>query len=150
MTEIERIDDQIRRAYKGKAWHGPSLLEVLEGITAEQAARRGPNAHSIWEIVNHVSAWTAAVTARLRGDAVDEPAEGDWPSMADTSEIAWKAALERLESNYQGLRKQIAGLDTARLDDSGGGRPISHYINLHGTVQHYVYHAGQIALLKKM
>jgi len=150
MTEIERIDDQIKRAYRGKAWHGPSLLEVLDGVNAEKAARLLPNSHSIWEIVNHVSAWTAAVSGRLRGESIKEPAEGDWPATGDTSEIAWKAALARLESNYEGLRKQIAGLDGAGLDETSGSSPFSHYIHLHGTVHHYLYHAGQIALLKKM
>ena len=34
MTEIERILDQLKRAYEGDAWHGPSVREALAGVTA--------------------------------------------------------------------------------------------------------------------
>jgi uncharacterized damage-inducible protein DinB len=150
MTEIERIGDQIRRAYGGRAWHGPSLQEVLAGVTAEQAAARPvANAHSIWEIVNHVSAWTSAVRQRMEGRSVEEPEEGDWPEVLDPSDAAWKGTLAALENNYGALRRAIAGLDDSRLEEPCGGQPASYYIHLTGSVQHYIYHAGQIALLKK-
>ena len=44
MNEIERIVDQLRRAFEGDAWSGPSVLELLAGVAAEQAAakRRRP------------------------------------------------------------------------------------------------------------
>lgn len=35
MTEIERIRDQFRRGFHGEAWHGPALLEALDGVSAE-------------------------------------------------------------------------------------------------------------------
>ena len=40
MTEIERILDQLKRAYEGNAWHGPSVREALAGVTASQAHAR--------------------------------------------------------------------------------------------------------------
>src|SRR5438874_6297432 len=58
MTEIERIQDQLKRAFEANAWHGPSVSEVLNGITADQAhARPLRNAHSIWELVRHIAVW---------------------------------------------------------------------------------------------
>ena len=49
MTEIERILDQLKRAYEGNAWYGPSLREVLAGITAEQArALHGVIQHDLY------------------------------------------------------------------------------------------------------
>ncbi len=38
MSETKRIKDQLSRAFDGEAWHGPSVFEVLAGVTAEQAA----------------------------------------------------------------------------------------------------------------
>jgi hypothetical protein len=40
MSEIERIAGQLKRAFEGGARHGPSVLEILVGITAQQAAAR--------------------------------------------------------------------------------------------------------------
>lgn len=45
MTEIERIVDQLNRAFEGEAWHGPAVMDILEGITAQQAAARLSMAH---------------------------------------------------------------------------------------------------------
>jgi uncharacterized damage-inducible protein DinB len=151
MTEIERINDQIKRAYHGEAWHGPSVQEVLAGVTAQQAAAQPiANAHSIWEIINHLSAWTSVVRKRMLGESARQPDEGDFPEVSDIGDAAWRQALAALESNYEALRREIASLDESRLDQPCGEGPVSYYIHLHGTVQHYVYHAGQIALLKKL
>src|SRR5262249_38103582 len=80
MTEVERILDQLRRSHQGEAWHGPSLRELLEGVTAAQAARKTSEAHSIWEIVFHITAWERVGVARLKGELIEDlPAEEDWP-----------------------------------------------------------------------
>jgi hypothetical protein len=151
MNEIERIEDQIKRAYSGPAWHGPSLKESLAGLTAIQAgSKRLASSHSIWEIANHVSAWTAVVVQRLRGESLEQPAEGDFPEPGSIDEAAWLAALARLESNYTDLLAEVAGIEDSQLDEASAGRSVSRYVHLHGTVQHYLYHAGQISLLKKM
>ncbi|MCI0697307.1 hypothetical protein L0337_35545 [candidate division KSB1 bacterium] len=54
MEEIKRIADQLKRAHEGEAWHGPSLRELLAGVTSEMAASKTlARAHNIWEIVLH-------------------------------------------------------------------------------------------------
>jgi len=37
-AEVDRLEQQLRRALEGEAWHGPSVLELLADVTAEQAA----------------------------------------------------------------------------------------------------------------
>ncbi|HEX8184215.1 MAG TPA: DinB family protein [Blastocatellia bacterium] len=150
MKELKAIEDQLKRAYEGEAWHGPSIKEILAGVTAEQASRhRITGSHNIWEIVLHIAAWEGAVRRRLEGDYVSEPAEGDWPTIDDTSEASWRETLAKLESNHMKLRETIAGLDGERLfEPLAEGKP-SAYFTLHGIIQHDLYHAGQIALLKK-
>ncbi len=150
MSEVERIVDQLRRAYEGEAWHGPPLKQILAGITAEQAARRPvANAHSIWELVLHIAVWESVVSRRLAGEIVQPSPEQDWPPVRDTSEAAWKKALAELERGHMQLRQSIAALSDARLMDKVPGKDDSVYVLLHGVVQHDLYHAGQIALLKK-
>jgi len=74
----------------------------------------------------------------------------DWPAVTDTSEAAWTKTLEELRSNHQALRAAIRELDEAKLDENVPGTTYSVYFLLHGVVQHDLYHAGQIALLKKV
>ncbi|MGH9779849.1 MAG: DinB family protein [Candidatus Acidiferrales bacterium] len=150
MTEVERIADQLRRAYEGEAWHGPSLKQVLDGITAEQAARRPiANGHTIWELVLHIAVWESVVLRRLAGEALEPTGERDWPPVRDSCHAAWKKTLDDLDRGHHQLRRAIAGLTDARLNDPVPGKGYSVYFMLHGLVQHDLYHAGQIALLKK-
>jgi len=150
MSEIDRIADQLRRAYEGEAWHGPSLREILAGITVEQAARRPlPQAHTIWELVLHIAAWESIVRRRLGGEAVEATPEQDWPPVRDTGDAAWKTALDDLDRGHHQLRQAIAALSDDQLRQKVAGQNYSIYGMLHGLIQHDLYHAGQIALLKK-
>jgi uncharacterized damage-inducible protein DinB len=150
MNECQRIADQFRRAMEGDAWHGPALRELLQGVSPEMAAGRPMRGvRSIWEIVLHIAAWTEAVCRRLHGDPARLMPEEDWPAITAPTEQAWKAALDRLALAQQALVDELASLSTARLDEPIMPGMSSVYVTLHGVVQHHLYHAGQIALLKK-
>jgi uncharacterized damage-inducible protein DinB len=151
MKETERIADQLRRAMQGEAWHGPSLREILAGVTAAQAAARPvAAAHSIWELVHHITAWESIVLRRIGGEVVkDVRAEVDWPPVMETSDAAWQRTMAALEESDRRLCDAIAQMPDERLREHVPGKQDSFYIELHGIVQHDLYHAGQIALLKK-
>jgi len=151
MSELKRLNDQLKRAFQGKAWHGPSVSEVLAGVTAEQAAAHTiPGAHSIWELTLHIATWERVGRRRIQESTpIDVSDEEDWPPVDDTSDEAWTSTLEELRRNHEALRAAIRELDEARLDDIVPGTEYSVYFLLHGVIQHDLYHAGQIALLKK-
>jgi uncharacterized damage-inducible protein DinB len=151
MSETSRILDQLHRAYHGPAWHGPALGEILSGVTAEMAANRPlPDAHTIWEIVLHIAVWESVATRRLQGEEIPKlPPAQDWPAVLEANEAGWRRALDGLAEAQQNLESQIRGLEDARLREKVlGDRPYSIYTLLHGVIQHNLYHAGQIALLK--
>lgn len=150
MREAERIADQFRRAHEGEAWHGPSLRELLQDVTAEQAsARPVAGAHSIRELVLHVAAWERVARRRLEGEAAQiYNTPEDWPA-EDPSEDGWRAALKRLREENAKLRAAVLRLDDAKLDEPIFEGMSSVYVTLHGVVQHTLYHAGQIAVVRK-
>ena len=152
MIEIERILDQLKRAFEGNAWYGPSVREVLAGITANQAhARPLRNAHSIWELVRHVAVWEDVGRRRLTGDRaqIEISSPEDWPPPEDTSEAAWEQAKDALNRGHQALVEAIAAIPESRLDEPIFEGMSTVYVTLHGVIQHDLYHAGQIAMLKK-
>jgi uncharacterized damage-inducible protein DinB len=151
MREIERISDQLKRAFEGEAWHGPSVLEIVEGISSKQAAAHPfEGIHSVWEIVLHIAAWERAVLRRLNGDRAQLPTEEDWPMVAAIGDEAWEQSRQALKQGHDDLRSAIASLDESRLDQPIIEGLASVYVTLHGIVQHDLYHAGQIAILKKV
>jgi uncharacterized damage-inducible protein DinB len=151
MREVERIAEQLKRAHEGGAWHGPAIDELLKGVTAEQAAARPfEGAHGIWELVAHVEAWERAILRRLGGDPAQiYNTEEDWPPVGGATGEAWAAARGKLAETYAALREAVLKLDDAELDEPILPNMSTRYVSLHGAVQHTLYHAGQIALVRK-
>jgi len=154
MSECARLADQIRRAFEGEAWHGDSLLEILRDVDAKTAAARPiKNAHTVWELVLHISAWDDAVLRRTGGTAVSLKDEENFPPVKDTSDGAWHGAVEAIKKTHDRLVKAVAGFADSRLSEQVPGKKESYYNYFYmfsGIVQHELYHAGQIAILKKM
>jgi uncharacterized damage-inducible protein DinB len=150
MREAERIADQLWRSLQGEAWHGPALMELLRDVTPKEAAARPVSAaHSIWELVDHVAAWSQIVERRLQGEAYDVSDAESFPAVAGFSEAVWEGSRSRLVAVTEALRERVLRLDEAQLEQAVAGKKSSVYFLLHGLVQHNLYHAGQIALLKR-
>ena len=151
MTETARIADQLRHAFEGGAWHGPSVLELLADVDAATAAAHPlPDVHSIWELVLHIAAWDDAVNRRIvTRKAVKLTDAQNFPPVKDKSRVAWNEALAGLEKTHVGLARTVAALPDARLTERVPGKSYNLYFMLHGVTQHELYHAGQIAILKK-
>ena len=158
MSETERLADQLERTWKGEGWHGPGLEELTQGLTADRAAAHHiSEAHSIWELVLHCTAWIHEVERRLGGAEPGTPAEGDWPPVGDATEARWAMARATLGQSVGDLARRIRAFDEQRLADLVGttrspalGTGTTYYVMLHGVVQHNLYHAGQVALLRKL
>jgi uncharacterized damage-inducible protein DinB len=157
MTEVARILDQLERAFDGDAWHGPSLCDALDGVDARHAVRRPiAEGHNIAEIVRHVTTWTREITRRLRTGIAQDLESPDWVETTAATDDEWTALLDALDDAQHELVAQIKQVTDADLDgvigdkrDRALGSGISRYVMLHGLVQHHIYHAGQIALLRK-
>jgi uncharacterized damage-inducible protein DinB len=154
-------------------WHGPALLEVLKGVRCDEAlARPLANAHTIWEIVLHVTAWSEIARQRLKGQCTGDPTpEQDWPAVSVVSgptsdpnsdptfdpnsdrtsdpESEWHLAVERLVDSHRNLAADTRLLSDERLAGPVQGLNYSVSVLLRGIVEHGTYHGGQIALLKK-
>lgn len=151
MTEAARIAEQLENAFDGGAWHGPALLELLAKVDAKTAAAHPlPNAHSIWELVLHIAAWDDAVNRRIvTGKALRLKMRENFPPVVDKSPAAWKKAIALTKQKHADLLKTVRGLSDERLRERVPGKRYNIGFMLHGVAQHELYHAGQIALLKK-
>ena len=150
-VETSRLADQLERAFRGGAWHGPSLEEALDGVDAATAAARPVGeAHSIAELTGHVAFWIDAARRRMEGEAiVNVPPEVDFPAGGAKSEEAWRATLANLEQAHRRLHAALLALDDAELDGAVAGSDPTVRGQLLGILQHNAYHAGQIVVLKK-
>ncbi|MCC6396899.1 MAG: DinB family protein [Bacteroidetes bacterium] len=150
-AEIYRLEEQLRRALEGEAWHGPSVLELLAGLSAAQAASHPiAGAHSIWELVLHLSSDYDLVLRRLAGDARRLTDSEDWPACPAPTEENWDQTVQQLKLLNTKLRQAVSDFPVERLDDPLVPEvPYTAYTQFIGVTQHNLYHAGQIALLKR-
>jgi hypothetical protein len=69
--EARRLEEQLRRALEGEAWHGPSVLESVAGVSAEQPPRIQYRVRTVFGSLSCISAATTFSSF------------GDWPGMGD-------------------------------------------------------------------
>lgn len=158
MRDVERLRAEVDSTIAGDPWYGPSVLRTLDGIDASAAAARPiPGAHTVWEIVLHMTAWVNETTRRVRGGSHGTPAEGDWPPVSGTDRVSWDAAVAELRRAHDELAASLIEVDDADLSRQVGGtqvdsqgQPVTVHRTVIGLLQHDAYHAGQVTLLKKI
>lgn len=150
-NEVERLRDQMVRSLEADAWHGPVVSEILSGMTARTARERPiPAAHTAWEILLHMTSTCELVLSRLEGEARVLSPEEDWPSPPDEGgDEEWGEAVARFKKAMSQVLGKIPTIPESRLDQPIVPGFSSIYVTLHGLVQHNLYHAGQIAILRK-
>ncbi len=152
MSEATTIAGMLKSVVDGPAWHGPSVMELIDAMSAEQARRKPvKDGHSVWEVLLHMIAWQEyALRVLDGGDATALDGEADWPRVPEPpTETAWDTAKRKFEGGMRELRERIIHLDEAQLRTRVQGRDFPLKVLLHGLVHHNVYHCGQIALMKK-
>jgi len=149
-AEPALIAEQLRRAFEGNAWHGPALLELVVHVNAVTAAAKPlPDVHSIWELVLHVAVWDAVACRRLAGEKCQPEGIANFPVVPKPTEAAWRKTVTQAKRAHDVLVKTVATLPESRLRERVPGKKYDFYHMLHGVAQHELYHAGQIAILKK-
>ncbi|MGH7680435.1 MAG: DinB family protein [Candidatus Eiseniibacteriota bacterium] len=150
MSESKRLANELRKALNGEAWHGPSWKDVLDGVGREAAVCRPiPDAHTIAEVAAHAAAWNDIVLRRLRGELPQVSDSENWPPSAFADDAAWSAATKRLFETGEKLAQTIDGFPEAKLHEKRPKVDGTWYELISGQLQHTLYHAGQVGLLKK-
>ena len=150
MKETERIIKLFEDLYNGSPWIDVNIIGILEGITAEQAARHPfPKRNSIWEIVNHLISWRLNVLQRIRGKVIRTPRNNYFSPVKNTSESAWKNTLKRLRNSQQQWIDFLKVFKEKDFEKIYPNNNLNYYEHIHGIIQHDSYHLGQIVLLVK-
>jgi hypothetical protein len=91
------------------------------------------------------------VLRRLGGDGRQLAESEDWPSVPEPSAENWSDSIRALKQLNEDLRQAVRSFPEERLDQPLVSEPpYTAYTQFIGITQHNIYHAGQIALLKKM
>jgi len=141
----------VDEAFDTAAWHGPTLLGALRGVTPAQADwRPARGRHSIHELTLHAAYWKYAVRRRLnrekRGSFV--LAGSNWFEASPSR--TWKDDVRLLVEEHRKMRAAIAAYPARALDKPVDARRQTAAFTIRGIAAHDLYHAGQIQLLKTL
>lgn len=151
ISETYRITELLRRAFDGKPWFGPSVMDTLSKVMLEETLNQLPNSHTIIELLEHMIAWRTFVIKRLQGDNEFEiEQEESFKHVSAMTSGIWQDAMQRLHQTQDNLLQILSQTTDEKLDDMVAGREYTVDKMLHGVIQHDVYHIGQIALLQKL
>jgi uncharacterized damage-inducible protein DinB len=150
MSELNRILNHYDGVLNNDPWHGDPVWKILQDIPAETAAARPlAGAHTIWELVSHMTFWEGVVTKRLAGERAGLVEELNFRPMPAPTEENWQKTLGDFRASNRIFREALAKLDPAKLEQLTAAGKRTYYDEAHGIVEHHVYHLGQIAMLKK-
>lgn len=152
MSVTEEILARLRENIDGDPWHGPSLSTLLEDVTPAQATTRiREGAHTIAEMVAHMTTWRRFAVQMLRGHGdhtVEINGPEDWPSIQSEQ---WPVIKAELHLSQVELVDQLERFDDIGLESTlPGERSVTFRQLLFGILQHDVYHTAQIALIKRL
>lgn len=137
--------ENLNTIYNGEPWFGESLLTKVSNVTEAQAFQPAhPGEHTIAEIVSHMEFWRRSILAQLRGDSNghftgDNPE--NWPELDRLKKRGWAAVKKAFEETQSALVKELGAKKSLPEELAG---------TIAGTLQHDVYHIGQIGLVKKL
>lgn len=148
MSLTEQIADAYRAATLKDAWYGPSLAELLAKTSPELATTPPlPDAHSIATLLQHLLLWNE----RIRLTSADHPMP-KWEPEKEWAEppIPWSELVARWNQSRDRLEERIRKFPVEDLPKTVPGRDYAYEFLLRGSIEHVIYHSGQIAMVLSM
>lgn len=140
----------LQNTYNGAAWHGASVMEVINKISARQAFHESEHIHRICELVQHMITWRVFACKRLEGDDQFEVSQNeDWKDFSTADSSIWESVKKDLGESQEKLINALEQANNDLLTELVEGKAYDYYTMIHGVIQHDLYHLGEIALLSR-
>ena len=151
MTLPAQIAKHFKDVHFGGNWTSVNLKDTLAGLSWQQATTQVHSFNTIATLVFHTNYFVDVVLKVLRGG----PLEGkDIYSFAHPpihSQEDWEKMLEKTWADAEDFAHLVEQLPEHRLwEDFSDNKYGNYYRNLHGIIEHYHYHLGQIVLIRKI
>ena len=151
--EVLSIVKNFETTLKGQPWFGRPVYHLLQEVD-ESKIHSKPNAgsHSLIELLWHMVTWAQFTLSRIDESSATTLAfseEMDWRKI-DPSTHTWQAGMNELRSAHDKIIAILKNKDDSFLSNPVDERKYNMRFLLNGLIQHNIYHAGQVAYLKKL
>ncbi len=147
-TTLSRIIDNIDTVFRGDAWHGPSVMEIINSLPESKLLENQSfSRQSIAQNIFHLTAYRRFVIEKLN-DNIHFRLETDAENWGTEEELKDPARLKKnLLDTHNQLLKKLEGYDDGLLTRNVPGEYYDFYKLLNGLIQHDTYHLGMIWVL---
>lgn len=146
---IKSLDDTL----SGEPWFGRAVYKLLDEIDEAIVSTNPTNKeHSLIELLWHMNTWAEFTLANLENRSPEELKaieENDWRTI-DPEKHSWQSGLTELKSIHKKIADILAEKEDSFLKEMVPNRRYNFRFMLNGLIQHNIYHAGQVAYLKKL
>lgn len=147
-TTLSRIIDNIDTVFRGDAWHGPSVMEIINSLPESKLLEsQSFSKQSIAQNIFHLTAYRRFVIEKLN-DNIHFRLETDEENWGTEEELKDPARLKKnLLDTHNQLLKKLEAYDDGLLTKNVPGEYYDFYKLLNGLIQHDTYHLGMIWVL---
>jgi len=152
-TKVKNYISKFEQVYGGGNWLAENFEAKLNAITEKQAfARPIPGVHSVAEIIWHCIYWRTVLLKRIEGNLSYRSETVDtlnFLTIEDLQKKGWPNLLQELSETQCTLLKLLSLKNDSFLELEYEPGHTYDYI-IEGTLQHDLYHLGQIGLVLKI
>lgn len=149
MNRAQQIAATLTDILEGDPWYASCIKAMLHGVTAVAAASQPlAGAHTIWEIATHMDAWNHVCLRRASGETVAEPPV-NFPAPDEITPEEWRSVQVRLDNSCRQVIARAGKLTDAELAVIVPGKDYTVDFLMEGMGHHWIYHSGQIAMLRR-
>jgi len=148
----KKIIENLQTVFNDHPWYGYSVMKILQSIPAEHINNSFKDGNSIAQILDHILAWRTFSIESLKGNfsfKIEINSSNDWNKNKHYSLEEWQQSIEQLKENQATLIELVESKSDELLESIIPERKYTYLTLLENSIQHDLYHLGQIALLNK-
>ena len=151
--EIQSIIRRIENVNSGTPWFGRAVYALLDEVDPKKSYEKPEGSeHSLIDLLYHMITWADFSLKRLQQDKENDLAAAeklDWRKI-DPKVHTWKKGLAEFKSIHKKIIAILKKKDDGFLKEIVDYRNYNYRFLLNGMIEHNIYHAGQVAYLKKL
>ncbi len=151
--ETQSIIQNLENTLSGEPWFGRAVYDLLNDTDETKVyVKPGGTEHSLVEILYHMITWAEFTLSRIDENStgtLSTAEEMDWREI-NPAVHTWQAGMDELKAVHKKIIDILKTKDDSFLSGIVEERDYNYRFLLNGLIQHNIYHAGQIAYLKKM
>ncbi|MBO9572136.1 MAG: DinB family protein [Chitinophagaceae bacterium] len=151
MSTTAQIAKHLRDVHFGGNWTAVNLKDSIAGLSWQQATAKIYNLNTIAALVFHMNYYVDAILKVLRGGPLEAHDKYSFDVPDIRSQEDWEKLLNKVWKDAEDLAALIEQLPDSKLPEIfTDAKYGSYYRNFQGMIEHFHYHLGQIAVIRKI